>query len=161
MCVYYSMLLLCYLYAPISWHVLIIGIAVTRATIGSSTITSANAINEYSYVYATNDSIMATGIQIAHCITGLGPGVDEDNSALGGLYFNGSRLPFGQCDDSSSIVLPRVGGLNNSGVIDVIQCREFSAAAEGIYTCVMMNSSLINETFRFGVYFTGRSKSLI
>ena len=90
-------------------------------------------------------------------MTGLGPGVAEDNSILGGLYYNGFRVPFGQCSDSSSpIVIPRASGLNNLGVINVIQCRDFSTTAEGIYTCVMMNSSMMNETFRFGVYFTGR-----
>ena len=90
-------------------------------------------------------------------MTGLGPNATKDNSVLGGLYFNGSRIPFGQCSDGSAVVVPRASRYS-LGVIDVIQCREFSSTVEGIYTCAMMNSSMINEIFRFGVYFTGRSE---
>ena len=39
--------------------------------------------------------------QIAHCMTGLGPSNTDNNSALGGLYFNGSRIPFIACSDGS------------------------------------------------------------
>ena len=137
-----------------------IGIVVTRATIDDNAIISANALTDYSYVNA-RDGMIDSGVQIARCVTGLGPGVSETNSALGGVHFNENRIPFGQCDSSSPIVLPRAAGINKwLGVINVVQCREFSTAAEGIYTSVMINSSMTNETFTFGIYFTGRSKSL-
>ena len=138
-----------------------VGIAVTRATVDSNAIISANALNEYSYVNV-RDHPITTGVQIARCVTGLGPGYPDDNSALGGLYFNGSRIPFGPCSDSSPPITARAAGLNNwLGVINVIQCREFSTSMEGIYTCTMMNSSLMNESVRFGIYFTGRSESFM
>ena len=139
------------------WDVFIVGIAVTRATVGNNAIISANTLDEYSYVN-TIDSI-TTSQQIARCVTGLGPDVVEDNRALGGLYFNGSRMPFSQCSDSSLSIISRAAGLNNLGVINVIQCADFSTRVEGIYTCIMINSSMINDSFRFGIYFTGRSES--
>ena len=136
-----------------------VGITVTRATVDSNAVISTNALDEYSYVNARDHSI-TSGVQIARCVTGLGPGVAEDNSALGGLYFNKTRIPFGPCGASASIIQSRAAGLNHMlGLINIIQCTEFTTPVEGIYTCVMINSSMINETFRFGVYFTGRSKS--
>ena len=36
---------------------------------------------------------------------------------------------------------------------------EGSINAEGVYTCIMKNSSMVNESIRFGVYSSGRSES--
>ena len=33
-----------------------------------------------------------------------------------------------------------------------------TAATEGVYSCTMMNSSMMNQTMRVGVYFYGRSE---
>ena len=123
------------------------------------TIVSANAITDYSYVNDRSDN----NVQLTRCVTGLGPSGTDDNSALGGVYFNGNILPNVECGDSSSpIVRLQIAQINNwVGVMQTVQCRTFSTAAEGIYTCIMMNSSMMSESIRFGVYFIGRSKSLI
>ena len=123
----------------------------------SNAIISANALTDYSYV---NDRDRITqGIQIARCVTGLGPSASDDNYAVGGLDFNGTIIRNGQCTDSfSAIIQPKPADLNNLGVINIQQCREFSTSIEGIYTCIMMNSSMMNESIRFGVYFSVRSK---
>ena len=122
-------------------------------------IVSANAITEYSYVNNRGDN---RG-QLTRCATGLGPNATHDNRALGEVYFNGNRIPDVKCGDGSSPIVrlqsPSVS--NVVGVINIHQCREFSTAVEGIYTCIVMNSSVMSESIRFGVYFTGRSKSLI
>ena len=124
-------------------------------------IVSANAIDDYSYIYA-RDGNLASGVQIARCVTGLGPNDSEDNSALGGVYFNGNRLAFESCVDSSPrLVHPRAAGLGNPGVINIIQCRTpFTTDVEGIYTCTMMNSSMLEQSIKFGVYFNVRSELL-
>ena len=136
-----------------------VGIALIEVMPGDNTVVSTNAINDYSYVNArsTND------VQLTRCATGLGPNGTDLNTAIGGVYFNGSRIPNVGCSQSSSpIVRLQSGHLGNTvGVIQTVQCREFSTAAEGIYICIMMNSSMMNESIRFGVYFTGRGKSLI
>ena len=128
---------------------------------GSNAIVSANAIDDYSYVNA-RDSGITVSVQIARSVTGLGPNVSDDNSGLGGVYFNGSKLPFETCSGSSRSIHPRAAGLNNLGVINVIQCSApFTTALEGIYTSIMVNSSMMEQSVRFGVYYTGRSESLI
>ena len=135
-----------------------VGIALIRVTDTSgNAIVSANAIGDYSYV---NDRSVIPN-QIARCITGLGPSNTEDNSDIGEVYFGGSSIPFVECsDDSSASVQPRQAtNLNNLGVINVIQCRAFTTTVEGIYTCTMINSSMMEKSIRFGVYFNSRSES--
>ena len=128
-----------------------IGIALLKVTNTSdNTIVSANSLGNYSYVSSSD-----APNQIARCVTGLGPNT-INSSSLGGVYFNGSRLSFETCTDKSSYLI--YSRAENPGVINIQQCREFSTSVEGIYTCTMMNSSMMNESIRFGVYFTGRSK---
>ena len=122
-------------------------------------IVSANALTDYSYVNDRSDN----NVWLTRCVTGLGPSGTDDNSAIGGVYFNGNRIPDVGCSDSSSPIvrLQSVNVRNWVGVINTVQCREFSTAVEGIYTCIMMNSSMMSESIRFGVYFTGRSESQV
>ena len=138
-----------------------VGIAVTRAMPGNNAIVSANAIDDYSYINARESNF---NIQIARCVTGLGPNNTEDNSDIGEVYFDGSSIPFVACTEGgSAIVQPRPASNldNNVGVVNIVQCRAFTTTAEGIYTCTMINSSMMEQSVRFGVYFTGRSESLI
>ena len=136
-----------------------VGIALIGVMGSDNSIVSANAVPDYSYVNDRNEN----NVQLTRCVTGLGPSDHDDNSALGGVYFNGNRLPDVECGDSPSpIVQLQIAQLKNwVGVMQTVQCRTFSTAVEGIYTCIMMNSSMMNESIRFGVYFTGRSKSLV
>ena len=133
-----------------------VGIALTEVMSSNNDVVSANAITDYSYVNNRSD----TPHQLTRCATGLGPSGTDDNTAIGGVYFNGNRIPDVGCDDSSSPIVRMQSGYLNSwvGVINIVQCRTFSTAVEGIYTCIMMNSSMMSESIRFGVYFTGRSK---
>ena len=129
-----------------------------RGGVDNNATISINAISNYSYV--TLRGINYEGVEIAHCVTGLGPNGTDDNAALGSCYFNGTRIPFVGCGDSSSaIVQPRIAR-NIVGVINIVECREITTDVEGIYTCVIMNSSMIHESIRFGVYFDGRSELL-
>ena len=117
-------------------------------------IVANNFLSNYSYIFAANTD--GTTL-LARCVTGLGPSSSNDNSALGGLYFNESRIPNEAC--GSSLVQPNGAPINNLvGVINITQCGAFSTAAEGVYTCTMLNSSIMNQSIRFGIYFTGRSK---
>ena len=134
-----------------NFYLFYVDIALTR-TLDVEQNVSNNLLTNYSYVSATANTSL-----LAYCVTGLGPSGSDDNNALGGLYFNGSRIPNGAC--GSSIVQPSGAPINDSiGVIDINQCGEFSTAAEGVYTCTMMTSSLMNQSMNFGIYFTGRSK---
>ena len=138
--------------------IFIVGIVLIGVKPDDNAIVSANALSNYSYVNA-RDSI-SQGIQIARCVTGMGPSDTDDNTAIGRCYFNGTRIPFVECsNESSAIVQPRAA-MNWAGVINIQQCSKLSTEVEGIYTCVLMNSSKMNESIRFGVYFTGRSELL-
>ena len=137
-----------------------VGIAVIGVMAGgSNAIISANVIGDYSFVNARGGN--PGSVQIARCVTGLGPSYPDHNDAVGGLDLNGNRLPNGRCSDSfSAIVQPQpAGNLNNLGVINIQQCRAFTTTVEGIYTCTMINSSMMEQSIIFGVYFTGRSES--
>ena len=138
-------------------YVFTLGIALIRVN-GSNSTVSANSLTDYSYINARDGNI--TGVQIARCVTGLGPNSTDDNSALGGVYFNESRIPFARCSDNSSAIVQPRPVTNIAGVINITQCSTFAVAVEGIYTCEMLNSSMMNQAVRFGVYFTGRSKLL-
>ena len=124
---------------------------------GSNAVVSANAISDYSYINAREST---TAVQIARCVTGLGPSATDNNSDIGEVFFNRNSIPFVPCGASSAIVQPRPAtNLNtNVGVINIIQCRAFTTTVEGIYTCTMINSSMMEQSVRFGVYFTGRSE---
>ena len=138
-----------------------VGVAVTSAVQDNIGITLANTLIDYSYINARDGD--PNGALIARCITGLGPTSTNNgaNGALGGLYFNGTMIP--NSDEQLSClsdVIQVSPGAGTAGVTNIHQCEAFSTGVEGIYRCTMMNSSMMNQSFRFGVYFTGRSESI-
>ena len=137
--------------------VFIVGITIIGVIGNDNAIVSANAISDYSYINA-RDGIY--GVQIARCVTGLGPSNGNDNDDIGSFSFNGTSIPFDMCSTNTPIVQPRgAGNLDTSvGVFNIGQCRALTTTAEGIYTCTMINSSMVEQSVRFGVYFTGRSE---
>ena len=128
-----------------------VGVALTRNSVTDDT----DFLTDYSYINAS-DSPGSNGVLLARCVTGLGPSGD-DNGVLGGWYFNGIVIPE-QASCSSDVIQGRPGG-GIAGIINIFQCRTFTISEEGVYTCTMMTSSGINQSVRFGVYFTGRSES--
>ena len=131
--------------------IITIGVAVTDRT-----STLAGALTD-SYVNAPGD-----GDLIARCLTGLGPTNSSNgaNAVLGGWYFNGIMIPNSgeQAPCASDVIQARPGGYA-AGVIRIFQCGAFSTSVEGIYTCTMMNISMMNQSVRLGVYFNGRCES--
>ena len=135
-----------------------VGVAVTSA-LQNSNLIPANAITDYSYINARDGD--PDGALIARCLTGLGPTSTSTNAngALGGLYFNGTMiLNSDEGASCSSDVIQVRPGVTIAGVTNFHQCEAFSTSVEGIYTCTMMNSSMMVQSVRFGVYFTGRSE---
>ena len=127
-----------------------VGVAVTDTT------SSLAGVLTDSYVIAPGN-----GNLIARCLTGLGPTSINNgaNGDLGGWYFNGNMIPNSgeQASCSSDIIQVRPGALT-AGVSNIRQCGAFSTSVEGVYTCTMMNSSMMDQSVRLGIYFTGRSK---
>ena len=144
-----------------------VGVAVTR----NSFTNAADFLTDYSYITASDSP--GNGVVLARCATGLGPtGISDDaNGDLGGWYFiNGTMIPNSGvhqgCGSPATNDYPAVGaiqarpGVGTAGVSNLHQCDPFTIALEGIYTCTMMNSSMMNESIRLGIYLNGRSESL-
>ena len=137
-----------------------VGVAVTDATQNSNLI-SANELTDYSYINARSGT--GNGNLLARCLTGLRPtGTSSGaNGLLGGLYFNGSMIPnSGETASCLSDVIQVRSGSGIAGVMNFHQCDTFTTANEGVYTCTMMNSSMMDESVRFGIYLSTRGESL-
>ena len=96
------------------------------------------------------------------CVTGLGPSGGENNADLGRLYFRNSVIASGGCT-GGRVIQARGGTLSNLvGVINVHYCEGLTnGAAEGVYTCTIRNSSMMEESIRVGVYSRRRSESIL
>ena len=146
-----------------------VGVAVTQVmydaddSISSSALISANALTDYSYINARDDDPIYSA-RLARCLTGLGPTSTSDsaNGDLGGFYINSNMIPnSGESTScgSDDVILIRPGP-TAAGVINIDQCGVFTTDYEGIYTCAVMNSSMMDQSVRFGIYLNGRSESL-
>ena len=143
-----------------------VGVALTHNSLTDVT----DFLTDYSYINASDSP--GSGALLARCLTGLGPNRTSNiaNSDLGGWYFNNGNMIHNsgvhrECGSSATDDNPAVGpiqarpGATTAGVINLRQCVPFTIALEGIYTCTMRNSSMMNQSVRLGVYFTGRSES--
>ena len=141
-------------YTPVVMVIMYRGVfTVGVVVIRGNNFGSANAVTDYSYINARDGN--PNNAFLARCMTGLGPS-GNDNGVLGGWYFNGNKIPNkGSC--SSNIIQPIPGGAL-AGVINLFQCGQFTTAVEGIYTCTMMNSSMMDQSVRVGIYLNRRSE---
>ena len=126
----------------------IIGIAMTS---GSNAIISNNQLSDYSYITERG----GTGL-LANCVTGLGPTDNVNNTILGGWYFDGSPVTNQECSGDGVRVLDS----EYVGVTQLQQCGTFTTTTEGVYTCMILNSVMMQQSMRLGVYFNERSKKL-
>ena len=123
-------------------------------TTGSNIVGSDNIVDDYSAINVTDTS---SGI-LFRCVTGLGPS-GNSNEELGQVSFNGVQISHGTCGGR---VVQSLGAdiTNLVGVINVQTCTTFTVDEEGVYTCTIRNSSMVDQTVRVGVYLPVRSKSL-
>ena len=167
-CKQYMLLLLatcyCCIILQLLWFmyrgVFTVGVAVTR----NSLTDADDFLSDYSYIHASYSP--GNGFLLARCLTGLGPtGTNVSaNRDLGGWYFNGTMIPnsgvHNECDDPPVGAIQARPGVITAGVINLRQCDPFTIALEGIYTCTVMNSSMMNQSVSLRMYFTGRSELL-
>jgi len=122
-------------------------------TTGSNDISDGNAIADYSRVFAIdpNDSGL-----LFRCVTGLGP-TSNNNAETSILHFKNLPVPHGECN--GPVVQSRGATITNFvGVINVFLCERFTTREEGVYTCTVRNSDMVDESVRVGVYLCGRSE---
>ena len=149
-----------YFCRPSHKRIHITGIAMTRAKNVHKDLVTSNQITDYSYF--TQPFTLDRHKVISRCSTGLGPSVSNNNTVLGGWYFNGHAVPIGHGKKCFGPTF-EIRGANNRwypGVINLYLCGTFTTTEEGVYSCIMMNSAMMNQTMRVGVYFSGRSESL-
>ena len=139
----------------------LIGVTATRKTIAggsaSTDLISSNRLDDYSFL--TEPFTLDQFGVILHCVSGLGPTGGQVNINLGNWIFNGAQVSFG--DTCVSVFQQRSANNNNfPGVINLYPCGPLSPDEEGVYSCMMMNSSMVVQTTRVGLYLSGRSESL-
>ena len=135
-----------------------VGIAITGASVISTDFVSSNQITDYSFV--TQPFTLDPFNAFLRCVSGLGPFGGDPNTALGGWYFNGAQVPVRASCTGPVFEMRGASGRNYPGVINLYLCGTFTTTEEGAYSCIMMNSSMMGQIMRVGVYFNGRSESL-
>ena len=131
----------------------------TGASNISTDLVSSNQIGDYSFI--TQPFTLDPFNVILRCATGLGPSGGNFNPSLGGWYFNGAQLPV-QDDCLGPDVIEVTGASTRlyPGVINIYLCFTFTTTEEGVYSCIITDSSMMSQTMRVGMYFSGRSESL-
>ena len=147
-------------YTAFVMYIFTVGTELIRlGTPGGSAVISANAIGDYSYVNSRSDAY--SSLQLAHCVSGLGANNGGRIASTSGLYFNGTQIPFWlACNNPITPLVQPTVDWGRPGVINIRKCSPFTTDWEGIYTCTMRNSSMMDQSIRFGVYFDIRSELL-
>jgi len=142
---------------------LYLGIAVASTVDGSRNpgedLNSDNQITEQRFI--TQPFMLDNFKAILRCASGQGPSGRDSNVVLGGWYFNGAIVPIAPISCFGPVFEARGASVGRfPGVISLYLCGTFTTTEEGVYSCIVMNSSMMEQTMRVGVYFSGRSESL-
>jgi len=142
------------------YHNSSLGIVMTGASDIRTDLVSSNQITDYSFV--TQPFTLDPFNVFLRCVAGLGPPGRDGNAVLGGWYLDGIEVGVrtGSVCDGPTLEVRGASGRNYPGVINLHLCETLTTTEEGVYSCIMMNSSMMNQTMRVGVYFSGRSESL-
>ena len=121
---------------------------------GTNEIQANYVLNDYSVIYYNNDDTYIEDCNdntIFRCVSGIGL------SEIGNLYFNDILLAN---DESNGFIIARTADVRkHPGTLNVMLCGTLNTSTEGVYTCTLRNSSMMNQSMSVGIYFSGRSKS--
>ena len=124
---------------------------------GTNIVYVHNVLDDYTYMLL--DGSERHDNLLFRCSTGLGPTGNDTNDVVGNLYYNNMPLPDGMCNGfiraEGAIDVARFPGTYNARV-----CGLLNTSTEGVYTCTLTNSSMIDQSVRIGLYLSGRSESL-
>lgn len=122
---------------------------------GTDDITASNVLDDNSVIYLNGDE--ESNEILFRCVTGLGPDNGNTNDDIGDLYYNNAPLNKGMCNGFLQVKGDTLA--DNPGVLNVLLCGNLTTSTEGVYTCRLMNSSMMYQNMSVGMYFSGRSKS--
>lgn len=122
---------------------------------GTDDITASNVLDDNSVIYLNGDE--ESNEILFRCVTGLGPDNGNTNDDIGDLYYNNAPLNKGMCNGFLQVKGDTLA--DNPGVLNVLLCGNLTTSTEGVYTCRLMNSSMMHQNMSVGMYFSGRSKS--
>ena len=126
---------------------------------GDNGVVAGNVLDDYTYILL-NGSERDNHI-LFRCSTGLGPAGTNSNRVIGNLYYNNMPLSHGVCNGfmqaEGAVNVTRFPGTYQARVCDN---GRLSTSTEGVYTCTLTNSSMMDQSVRIGLYLSGRSESL-
>ena len=123
---------------------------------GNSKVQASNVLDNYSVIYLNGGEDKKV---LFRCVTGLGPACNKNgkycgNRRLGNFYYN--DLLFTNCNGFVEVKGPNA--TEHPGVLNAALCGPLTTSTEGVYTCILMNSSMMYQSMSVGIYFSGRSK---
>ena len=127
---------------------------------GTNAVQASNVFDDYTYILLDGSEV--NNAILFRCSTGLGPAGSNTNDVIGDLYYNNMPLPDGVCNGfiqaEGAVDVARFPGTYNARVCDDI--GKIFNTTEGVYTCTLTNSSIMDQSVRIGLYLSGRSESL-
>ena len=123
---------------------------------GTNRVIRTNLLDDYSVIYVNGSEKIPR--VLFRCVTGLAPSVPTTNDIFGDLYFNNISLHYNTCNGFVQAVEAK--STKFPGVLNIHVCGKVNTSTEGVYTCKLMNSSMMYQSMSVGVYFSGRSESL-
>ena len=114
-----------------------------------------NVLDDYTYILL--DGSEANNAILFRCATGLGP--SNSNDVIGDIYHNNILLTDQVCN---GFVIAQGHGntFRLPGVYQARVCGTLTTSTEGVYTCTLTNSSMMDQSVSIGAYLSGRSESL-
>ena len=126
---------------------------------GTNLVQASNVLDDYTYIILDGSEIH--NHILFRCSTGMGPAGANNNNVIGNLYYNNIPLPHGVCNGFMQAEgtgnVQRFPGTYQARVCDN---GRLSTSTEGVYTCTLTNSSMMDQSVRIGLYLSGRSESL-
>ena len=122
---------------------------------GTRFVQASNVLDDYTYILF-DETTPTSGITF-RCTTGLGPTSTLTNDDLGDIYFNNMVLSNAVCN---GLIRPNAAGQGVPGTQNVFVCGTITTSSEGVYTCTLRNSSMMDQSVSIGLYFSVRSESL-
>ena len=124
---------------------------------GTNAVQACNVLDDYTYILL--DGSERDNHILFRCSTGLGPTGNDSNDVIGNLYYSNIPLPDGVCNG----FIQAEGARDVSRLPGTYQARVcdnglLNTSTEGVYTCTLTNSSMMDQSVSIGLYLIGRSE---